>query len=372
MQKPLEDLLDRMARYEPGGGPVLSLYLRLEPDERGRPRFERFLRKEAKRRGRTFDPRSEARAGYDEDVRRIRDYLASERDPEAGAAILFACHADGLFEAIQTPAAIDGHHFYVGDRPELFHLARLSARHPRCAAVVADTNAARILVFARGEPVDREVVESEKTSRTTGGGWSQMRYQRHTENVRLNHMREIIEQLERVVKRDDVDSIILAGDDQSVAYLRKDLPPHLEGRVKDDLRLDFLASDREVLARTMEAVRASDAEDDEAAVDRLFEAYHGEGLGVVGVEDTAEALERGQVDELLISSNIEELAADVAEPDDDEDDLADATDAQTVRVRLAADLVAQARRTGAGIRFVEDPGLLEAVEGIGATLRYRG
>lgn len=369
MHTPLEDLLDRMSGYEPGGGPVLSLYLRLEPDEHGRPRFERFLRKEAKRRARTFDARSEERASYDVDVRRIQDHLASERDPTAGAAILFACYADGLFEAIQTAAAIDDHHFFVGDRPELFHLARLSARHPRCAAVVADTNAARILVFARGEPVDREVVDSEKTSRTTGGGWSQMRYQRHTENVRLNHMREIIEQLENVVERDEVDSIVLAGDDRSVSALRKDLPPHLAQRVKDDLRLDFLAPDREVCARTMEAIRGSDADDDKEAVDRLFEAYHGEGLGVVGVDDTAAALDYGQVDQLLISSNVEELAGELVDPGDDEG--ADGGDASRDCVRLAADLVARARQTGARIRFVEDPGLLEAVGGVGATLRYR-
>lgn len=48
MRKPWEDLLDGTAGYEP-------LHLRRAPDEDGRSRVERSLRKEEKRRGRTFD-----------------------------------------------------------------------------------------------------------------------------------------------------------------------------------------------------------------------------------------------------------------------------------------------------------------------------
>lgn len=360
MNKPIEDLLDRMASFEDSELPVVSLYLSLEADEHGRPRFERFLRKELKKRVQLLEDRSPARASLEEDAARIWSYLEGERDPSAGSAIVFACHGNGLFETLQTGAVIQGHHLSVGRRPELFHLARLSARHPRCAALVADTNAARILVFARGEAVDRDVVDNEKSSRTSGGGWSQMRYQRHTDHVRAQHIRETVEQLERIVTEDDVESIVLAGDDQVLARIRDELPARLADRVADEVRLDFQTPDHEVLERTLEAVRAHADMEDEDAVAALIGAYESGGLAAMGASDVVEALERGQVEEVLLTSDLTELSDD----GEDENDGA-------ARKWLAADIVAQARRTGAEVRLVEDDTLLRHAGGVGATLRYR-
>ena len=46
--------LDRLAEFDSGPFPVVSLYLNLQPDEHGRDRFEPFLRKELDDRLRTY------------------------------------------------------------------------------------------------------------------------------------------------------------------------------------------------------------------------------------------------------------------------------------------------------------------------------
>ena len=53
-QLDLATQLDRLFAIEPGPFPVISLYLNLQADERGKDRFEPFLRKELPDRIRTY------------------------------------------------------------------------------------------------------------------------------------------------------------------------------------------------------------------------------------------------------------------------------------------------------------------------------
>ncbi|MEP7271923.1 MAG: hypothetical protein ABI882_10505 [Acidobacteriota bacterium] len=55
-------------------------------------------------------------------------------------------------------------------------LARLSDQYRRYAALVADTNAARLCAFALGATNASKTITGQKTSRSNGGGWSQARY----------------------------------------------------------------------------------------------------------------------------------------------------------------------------------------------------
>src|SRR5918993_494830 len=210
----LQPILDRLSAFEPAGVPVLSLYLDTSADQHGRDNYDAFLRKELRVRGDTFPARSLQRESYDQDVERITTYMSNELRPSANGLAIFACSgADGLFEAVQLDARIEEHRLYVADRPHLYPLARVADQHPPYAVLVADTNAARLFVVGRGTTLRTEEVKSEKTRRTSVGGWSQMRYQRHVENYHLQHAKEVVAALERVVKEDGVDQIVLAGDE---------------------------------------------------------------------------------------------------------------------------------------------------------------
>ena len=77
-----------------------------------------------------------------------------------------------------------------------------------------------------------------KLSRTQIGGWSQMRYQRHVDNFHLHHAKEVVEVLDRVVREEAVEHIILAGDEVIIPLLREHLPDRLEEKVIDVLRLE--------------------------------------------------------------------------------------------------------------------------------------
>src|SRR5438067_11432118 len=91
--------LDRLAAFNPGPFPVISLYLNLQPNEFGRDHVEPFLRKELTARIRTYPAEGPERANLMEDAEKVRAFVAGV-DPAANGLAVFACGAAGLFETV--------------------------------------------------------------------------------------------------------------------------------------------------------------------------------------------------------------------------------------------------------------------------------
>jgi peptide chain release factor subunit 1 len=244
-------------------------------------------------------------------------------------------------------------------------------------ALLADTHVARIFVFGLGTQARVSTVESDKTRRTAVGGWSQMRFQRHVDDQRLHHVKEAVEALERTVRQEAAERVILAGDEVVLPLLRDQLPVHLQPKLVDVLKLDARTPEHEVLAATLEALRRREAETDVDRVHRMLDDYRAGGLATAGLRATEAALALGQVHELLISAD-PMTVREVPEMDLDEAAEAAVQEAaggrepeRQAQVDLCDRLVALARRTDAAINFIEDPALLAHVGGVGALLRYR-
>jgi peptide chain release factor subunit 1 len=382
----VKEQLDRLAAFEPAPYPVVSLYLNTQPGQTGRDQFHTFVRKEFAARGKTYPAGSPERESLDKDLERISSFLDSEIDPSANGVAVFACSAGELFEAVQTSAPIEEHWLYIGDQPHLYPLARIESLHPTCAIVLADTNAARIMVFAAGDVVSEEEVTGVKTRRTSQGGWSQARYQRHIENFHLQHIKEVVDTLERIVQRENIPEIILAGDDVVLPLLREQMPKHLQQKVTDHVRMNVSSPRDQLITSALEALRQAHIVSEREKVDAAVGGFRSGGLGVVGPEDTLEALIKGQVDELLISSQLRSLhpvgplaqstAADtldavLPEPAVESVAAGEAAGTGVQVVRLADELVTKATQTSAKITFIEDAELLAEYGGVAAILRFK-
>src|SRR5215204_6110293 len=164
---PLENFIERLAAFEPQNLPVVSLYLNAQADEHGQHNYDVFVRKEFSERAKTFDADTPQRQSIDEDLVRINRYLEKKIDPPTQGIALFACSgANDFFEALQLEVPIENNRLFVYDRPHLYPLARLLDQYPPYAVVLADTNAAKIFVFALGKAVKRQDVQNVKTKRT--------------------------------------------------------------------------------------------------------------------------------------------------------------------------------------------------------------
>jgi peptide subunit release factor 1 (eRF1) len=377
LDTPLRDHMAKLAAFEPQDAPVLSLYLNLTPDSRGRDNYDAFLRKAFAEHLKPFAEHSPERASLDRDVERVNAYLADEVHRSSNGLALFASAGSGeFFEAVQLEAPMEEHWLVSGAVPHLYPLARLVDQYPRYAAVLLDTNRARILVFALGALERREQVAGVKTRRSSMGGWSQARYQRRAENFHLHHVKEVADTLDRIVRQENIRHIIVAGDDVAVALLRDRLPPHLVDKLVDVLRIDRNAGDSEIVEATLEALRQKDAETDAERVQEAVNAWQSGGLGAVGPESVLSALQLGQVDELLITGAPHALKTVQKLPDDAAPDpvVIETSGSDTVdmsRLQLADELVTRAEQTGASVRIIEEPSLLEPYGGVAALLRFR-
>jgi peptide subunit release factor 1 (eRF1) len=382
----LTEQLDRLAAFEPGPYPVISLYLNAQPGPQGRDQHHTFVRKELKARGGTFPATSPERASLDHDLERITQYLETEVQPSANGIAIFACSGAELFEAVQVGAPIDHHSLSIGDRPHLYPLARLESQRPRYAAVVTDTNSARIMVFAGGELLAERGVEGVKTRRTAEGGMSQMRFQRHVENFHLRHVKDLVDALDRIVREEGISQILISGDEVVTPLLREQMPKHLSEKVVDHIRLDTRAPLADVVRASVDAMKRVNERTDREKVEAAVAEYRAGGLGVVGPDDTLDALVKGQVDELLLSASLRELKHLPGSPAVRAESLGAGARAETTAaaavageaasagsesVRIADALVTRAQQTGATITFIEDASLLAEWGGVAALLRFR-
>jgi peptide chain release factor subunit 1 len=351
----LQDLIDRLAAYEPGEQPFISVYIDSRPDQTGRDKYHAVVRTELAARAATYPEGSPGRKAIEADARRIMAWLDAEAVPQANGIAMFACEGSGVFEAVQLQMPLDQTEIFVGPAPHLYPLAAIADRYRRHAAVVLDTHTARIFVFGLGQVVAQEAVESTSMTRTDAGGWSQARYQRHVENFHQQHAREVAETLDRLVHDEGVDRIIVAANDTALPVFRAALPRHLLDRVTAVGDLDVRSPLADIFQRTLAAAREMDARDDAERVRRVLDAYRAGGLGVVGVDATLSALVNGQVHELILSADPSRLRARDGRQG----------------AEVADELVARARQTDARVTFIEDPSLLAEVGGVGGLLRFR-
>jgi peptide chain release factor subunit 1 len=305
---------------------------------------------------RAFPANSAERECYQKDVEKINDYLKNEVDAKANGLAIFACSAADLFEAIQLEAPIDNNYLFINEVPNLYVLERVRDQYPRYAALVLDTNMARLYIFGLARTEQETTVQNEKTRGTVMGGWSQARYQRHIGNYHLQHAKEVVDTLEKVVQQEGIQHIIIGGDAVIVPTIRDQMPKHLQEKIVDILPLDIRTPEHEILATTLEKMREEDARTDAEKCERMYSQYKAGGLAVAGADDTLAALGIGQVDELLIA----------AQPQNLEDNAQFAS-----KEDLASALVTAAKQTSAKVTFIEDPTLLENAGGVGALLRFR-
>jgi peptide subunit release factor 1 (eRF1) len=253
---PLAEHLQQLSAFEPQEAPVVSLYLNLSPDARGRDNYDVFCRKAFAEQLRAHRDRGSDRANLTRAFERITAYLATDVQPSAnGLAIFSSAGAGDYFTAIQLSAPIDDHWLFVSRVPHLYPLVRLIDQYPRYASVILDRHQARILVFGLATVEKREAVEGVKTRRTSMGGWSQARYQRRAENFHLQHIKEVVETLDRVVRDEKIQHIIVLGDDVVVSSLKDALPAHLTTKVVDVGRVDRYASEDDIVAETLDLLR---------------------------------------------------------------------------------------------------------------------
>lgn len=385
----INKLIESLTSFDPQGSKFISIYLDAASGVNGRDDYASWLKTQFYEYSIQFENDTELQSGYKKIEERVNEYLESDVDAAANGIAIFASVDGEVFETIELDEPFPNNRFFVFDRPHIFPLVRMVEQNPKYAVLWADTNKAAIYVFGGEEDLDVSVggetaiveqIQNEKTSRSSVGGWSQARYQRHIENFHLQHAKETAEEIEKVMRERKVDRLVLCGDETgALPILRPQLAKETEAKIVAVLNLSQYATEGEIRDKTRQVLAADNSTRDAACVERaLGAAKAAAGLGAMGVETTLAALSNGQVEELVIASDFDAITYDVREvervlenyaPGDDNSAAEELPAAQEKR-QIADELLVRAVNSGARVVFIEDGSLLEEAGGVAAVLRY--
>jgi len=353
----LHAVLDRLSDYASETASVVSVYLDLKPEQPAQP-FKAFLQDAMKE-----------HQDVAKDLEKILAFIDTEKPSSQALAMFLSSSEPALFETVRLEAPLGGHRLYIDREPHVFPLERLADQYQSYAALLVNTNAARLYVFSAGAAERQMVVKNKKGKRVSAGGWSQARYQRRVENLHVKHMKEVAEAVDRLVREENIARILVGGDEVALPLLREQLAPATLQMLTEVGGVDIKTADNDLFRVTLDAFREADQQSDQDRVDAVLNAYRSGGLGTIGLAGVRAALERGQVDRLLVPATPSRSVAVEASTD------ADATGPKEMRSELdetaVEELVTLARRTDAEITFIEDASLLVQARHVGAMLRYR-
>jgi peptide chain release factor subunit 1 len=348
-----QQLLDTLARIDPGDALVLSIYLDLRPQVSGeRPglRTAQIVLKDRLREiEKTLLPRGKALDDFRADAARVDHFFEEHAEPWLAGVALFACHQLQLFASLESGVPFDDQ-VVLESKPDLFQLARLIDEYETAVVALVDTATARLFVSRRGflHELAGPHVDTRFTRRRQAGGLNQKRYQRRVESRRLDFAREMAEALEELVMHEGATQVILAGDAVAIPLLHQALSPELEPLVSEQvLRLDIRTPRADVAEEIAPLLAQIEADESHSVATRLIDAVREQGLGVLGTQETRDALTHGQAETLVLADEAPLGASERSE------------------------LVQLASHSGAGVETVAGHTALDEAGGVGALLRYR-
>lgn len=371
--------LRELAGFRAEKGCAVSLYLNLDPSVSptaadAQVRVSSLLDEasksaEANRSDRTHDQRLALKA----DLERIRRFveLEFERNGARGLAI-FAASLDNLWQPLSLTAAVPDE-VKVNAELYLTPLVPLVGRDEGALVAVVGRERGDLYQLRGGRLEEVADRWDEQLRRHDQGGWSQARFQRHIESHVHEHLRQVAEELDRLVRRMPGAKVVVVSTEETRAEFADLLSNDARSAVAGWAQAPARASSAELLAVTTPVLEAWREQREAEAVERWREEAARNGRAAAGWAKTLEAASDGRIELLLYQQGAEHPACRcpacgraTLEPG-----KCPLDGTALERCEEGLDLaVHQTLAHGGTVLAVTHRRDLEPVEGVGALLRY--
>jgi peptide chain release factor subunit 1 len=354
-----------------------SLYLDTRwKDEQQRERVRIFTKnKLAEINLATYSPA--VQQSLEHDKQRIEAYVEAlikhALPGELAGVALFACSAHAVFLTYGSTIPFENQ-CTLATHPYVVQLACVGDEYENALVVMVDTESARILEMEWGEILSELDIENEVPGRHKQGGWSQMRFQRHIQDLMERHHKEVADQVVKRFNRGISHNVILCGQDHILSSFRSFLPERVQERIIAKIALDINTPDALVHEKTLDLLRQHERQKEEDRVRHLIGTAKAGGLAVLRLYDTLEALNKRVVQLLMINKtflrwgwrcptcNLLGEQIPLGCP---------LCGGELTTVDLKEEMVWEVFRQDGEVDFVMNQPALEQVEGVGALLRFR-
>jgi peptide subunit release factor 1 (eRF1) len=223
---------------------------------------------------------------------------------------------------------------------------------------------------------DADNIEKDILHHHRKGGMSQMRYQRLYDGKVLHFYKEVAEELQKIVKDEGLDKIIIAGPHDAKSQIMSHLPVHIQKKVVGNVDLPINAKLERIMDETLAVLQKAESVEDREIVNALHDEVLREGLGIYGIEAIYSALKEGNVDMLMIEKGkvvkVEkcENCGKVKEIREQKVGKCEECGNQMYVVDVFEEMIELAENIDAKIRFVAPSEGIESFGGAGAFLRF--
>ncbi len=310
----LAAIIARLAAIPPGRWHVLTACIRLEQEDRWNARYLTELRRriqELEQRGELAALDHAAKAAVQRDLERItaRVEKPSQLPASRGLAIV-ACEELGLFTAVPLPR-IHRPRLVLDDTPWLLEMVAGEAELLATMVVVLDRTHARFVRLRAGEAAPLASFELAThhggkfhSQRGNAPGVGERDYQGRLEEERHRHYASIVQELDQLMRKNPVGSIILAGPQDHTSALERFLPPRLADLLVGTVALNPTSASTAEIEESAAAVLASHEQQAAVRLAASIESQVAEGWAVRGVAETLRALGRGQLRTLWVRDDV--------------------------------------------------------------------
>ncbi|HEY2652230.1 MAG TPA: hypothetical protein VGI50_09940, partial [Solirubrobacteraceae bacterium] len=297
--------LDRIARLDGDGLPVVSVYLAMRPG----PEARRMLRTSADSLLHRIPSLAEdgsldhdARMSLRADIEQVERIARTER-PGRGTLAIFTCSGARALECVRLPRAI-GDRIMVDATPWIGPLLSVLDQYPRCCALVVDRESARVWELYLGEMRDAGRLGGYSVRSSGYAGWhglAERGVRNRADELARRHFREVAGSLDRLFRADRYDVLAVGGHEHELPGFLDFLPQALRRRVAGTFSIDPHAATAATVRPHAEALLDRwELDEQRRSVGHVLEAVPSSGLAVAGLEPCLWAGSLAAVRALLI------------------------------------------------------------------------
>jgi rubrerythrin len=370
--KNLKNHINNLVLLDDTDSPVISCYLNLL---QGEGSYRNFL-DERKRELRKILTLQEL-VDFDDAFTEIQTFLKTKFNKSAnGAAIFSRAGRNPFFLPLQFRSWLPNW-FTIGPFPNIYHLVELKDTYDRFVVLISTQERARILEVNLGEITKQVWMERPELRLRVGREWTKEHYQHHKRERGIKFIKEKIKILEKLMAEEGHIHLILAGNPQITALIRKHLPKH----IKEKIVSTVVAYDRDktsdVVRATLSSFIENEAQKSIETASLLIKQTKTNEMAVTGIENSINALRAGHVDVLVLAQDFssnpwwyckscqlvgKQISNTIICPNCKNEEIKE--------IDIKEELVRLAEKYNCKIETVEYSDVLMNMEGVGCLLRY--
>ena len=279
-------------------GPILSVYLNVDPTQRTADEYKLKLREMLKQVSDEVDK---------EDVEAIKRYLDYDYDWSGRGLVLFSRAAEDIWYAFSLEVPVRSG-ATVARRPYISPLVELDGLYGRYVVALVDRQGGKFYCFQMGEITHRQEVEGEDIRRARKGrgssvvgmrGGSQQSGRHEAELVKRN-LAVVAEALADHCRRCKPRRLIIAGAEHTVAQFMDVLPGALRDLVVGSFTADMDANELEIRESAFELLESLEQAHHEKVVDAVITSAAKGQNGVIGLDGTLSVAYEGRIQVLVV------------------------------------------------------------------------